>query len=205
MKVKCLTRPISAHQTPGSNVAKLPKNTAPEAHPFERAREYARALNAVKLERMFAAPFVCQLGVGHSDGVYEIATHPSSLSKFASEPFDVWDGRYETVRGPGNKRRCAGGYVAGVLHELVPPPVEECLCGIGLGCYQDLRPRTAQCHPRCSPLANVDRHHHACLLQSGGTIHPGVYFHGQRGSDLRHTDLIPSHQGESEPFSLFGP
>ncbi len=55
----------------------------------------ARALNAVKLERLFAAPFVGQLGVGHADGVYEIATHPESLSKFASASADgivkTWD------------------------------------------------------------------------------------------------------------------
>ena len=44
---------------------------------------------------MFAAPFVCQLGVGHQDGVYQIAPHPSSLSKFASASADgvvkTWD------------------------------------------------------------------------------------------------------------------
>ena len=69
--------------------------TANSVTAFERAREYTRALNAVKLERMFAAPFVCQLGLGHQDGVYQIAPHPSSLSKFASGSADgvvkTWD------------------------------------------------------------------------------------------------------------------
>ncbi len=48
----------------------------------------ARALNATKLERLFAKPFVGQLGRGHQDGVYHIATHPASLSKFASASGD---------------------------------------------------------------------------------------------------------------------
>ena len=93
MKIKCLTRPLSGYQAPGSDVPKLSKNTAPEAHPFERAREYTRALNAVKLERMFAAPFVCALP--HADAVYEIAIHPSSVSRIASASGDgfikTWD------------------------------------------------------------------------------------------------------------------
>jgi WD repeat and SOF domain-containing protein 1 len=64
-------------------------------HPFERAREYTRALNATKLERMFAAPFIAQLGRGHVDGVYTIAKDPESLQRLASGSGDgvvkVWD------------------------------------------------------------------------------------------------------------------
>ncbi len=48
----------------------------------------ARALNATKLERMFAKPFVGQLGRGHQDGVYHISQSPSSLSRFASASGD---------------------------------------------------------------------------------------------------------------------
>ena len=64
-------------------------------HPFERAREYTRALNAIKLERMFAAPFIGQLGRGHIEGVYTINKDPESLTRFASGSGDgvvkVWD------------------------------------------------------------------------------------------------------------------
>ena len=35
--------------------------------------------NAVKLERMFAAPFIAQLGRGHVEGVYSLAKDPESL------------------------------------------------------------------------------------------------------------------------------
>lgn len=95
MKVKTLSRSISAHQPAGSDVAKKPKNMDASVHPFERAREYKRALNAVKMERMFAQPFICQLGQGHVDGVYQLAKDPNSLNMLASASGDgvvkVWD------------------------------------------------------------------------------------------------------------------
>jgi WD repeat and SOF domain-containing protein 1 len=76
-------------------VARTPRNLDPALHPFERAREYTRALNATKLERMFAAPFIAQLGKGHVDGVYTMAKDPQSLQRFASGSGDgvvkVWD------------------------------------------------------------------------------------------------------------------
>ncbi|ORY55078.1 U3 small nucleolar RNA associated protein [Pseudomassariella vexata] len=94
MKIKTLSRSISAHQPPGS-VPKAPRNLDPALHPFERAREYTRALNATKLERMFAQPFIAQLGHGHTDGVYCLAKDPNSLERFASGSGDgivkVWD------------------------------------------------------------------------------------------------------------------
>ncbi|KAH9822042.1 protein sof1-like [Teratosphaeria destructans] len=95
MKIKALTRSTSSHQAPGSDVARQPRNLDPALHPFERAREYTRALNATKLERMFAAPFVAQLGRGHVDGVYKLAKDPQALDRFASGSGDgvlkVWD------------------------------------------------------------------------------------------------------------------
>ncbi|EMC95643.1 hypothetical protein BAUCODRAFT_122947 [Baudoinia panamericana UAMH 10762] len=95
MKIKALTRPSASYQTPGSDVTRATRNLDPAAHPFERAREYTRALNATKLERMFAAPFVAQLGRGHVDGVYVLAKDPNSLDRFASGSGDgvvkVWD------------------------------------------------------------------------------------------------------------------
>ncbi|KFY23715.1 hypothetical protein V493_05697 [Pseudogymnoascus sp. VKM F-4281 (FW-2241)] len=95
MKIKALTRSAATAQAPGSDVARQPRNLDPALHPFERAREYTRALNATKLERMFAAPFIGQLGKGHVDGVYTMAKDPNSLNRFASGSGDgivkVWD------------------------------------------------------------------------------------------------------------------
>ena len=94
-KIKALSRSAASAQAPGSTVSRQPRNLDPALHPFERAREYTRALNAVKLERMFAAPFIGQLGRGHVEGVYTIAKDPESLERFASGSGDgvlkVWD------------------------------------------------------------------------------------------------------------------
>ena len=48
---------------------------SPELHPFQAEREYTRALNAVKLEKVFAKPFICALD-GHRDGLTAVAKHP---------------------------------------------------------------------------------------------------------------------------------
>ena len=49
----------------------------------------------MKLERMFAAPFIGQLGKGHVEGVYSMAKDPESLDRLASGSGDgvlkVWD------------------------------------------------------------------------------------------------------------------
>ncbi|KAG5202708.1 Small nucleolar ribonucleoprotein complex subunit [Trichophyton interdigitale] len=95
MKIKALSRSAAAQQTPGTNVQRVQRNIDPSQHPFERAREYTRALNAVKMERMFASPFIAQLGNGHVDGVYSMAKDPISLERFASGSGDgvvkIWD------------------------------------------------------------------------------------------------------------------
>jgi len=95
MKIKALSRTSSSAQAPGTSAQKAPRNLDPALHPFARSREYTRALNATKLERMFAAPFIAQLGKGHVDGVYTLAKDPNSLERFASGSGDgivkVWD------------------------------------------------------------------------------------------------------------------
>ncbi|KAI9934224.1 hypothetical protein ASPWEDRAFT_737582 [Aspergillus wentii DTO 134E9] len=95
MKIKALSRPTASQQDPGSGVVRQPRNLDPAQHPFERAREYTRALNATKMQRLFAAPFLGQMGDGHVDGVYTMAKDPGSLERFASGSGDgmvkVWD------------------------------------------------------------------------------------------------------------------
>jgi len=52
-------------------------------HPFAKARERNRALNAVKMERIFAKPFVAALE-GHVDSVGIMCRKPGSLRVIAS-------------------------------------------------------------------------------------------------------------------------
>lgn len=55
------------------------RNFDPGLHPFEAAREYTRALNATKLERVFAKPFLGALD-GHKDVITALALPPKQLS-----------------------------------------------------------------------------------------------------------------------------
>ena len=57
-------------------------------HPFARARERTRALNAAKMDRIFAKPFVDSLE-GHIDAVEVLCRKPESLTTVAS---GSWDG-----------------------------------------------------------------------------------------------------------------
>lgn len=65
----------------------VPRNYDPTLHPFEVCREYTRALNATKLERVFAKPFLASLD-GHRDGVNCMAKHSTSLSTLLSGSCD---------------------------------------------------------------------------------------------------------------------
>ena len=64
------------------------RNLDPLMHPFARARERTRALNAAKMERMFAKPFVAALE-GHQDAIEVLAKRPESVTDVAS---GSWDG-----------------------------------------------------------------------------------------------------------------
>ncbi|XP_015606166.1 DDB1- and CUL4-associated factor 13 [Cephus cinctus] len=95
MKVKVLTRnPDEYLRETKRDIHKVPRNYDPLLHPFEAPREYTRALNAVKLERVFAKPFIGNLD-GHRDSVSCICKHPARLSVLLSGAYDgelkIWD------------------------------------------------------------------------------------------------------------------
>ncbi|OCH94616.1 WD40 repeat-like protein [Obba rivulosa] len=64
------------------------RNLDPLMHPFARSRERMRALNAAKMERMFAKPFIAALE-GHVDAVETMTRKPETLNVVAS---GSWDG-----------------------------------------------------------------------------------------------------------------
>ncbi|CAO3626657.1 unnamed protein product [Cunninghamella blakesleeana] len=95
MKVKALSRTSSDYVRERSqDIHKVQRNLNPTIHPFEQGREYVRAMNAVKLDCMFAKPFVGALS-GHIDGVYSMMTHPEKLTSIISGSGDgeirIWD------------------------------------------------------------------------------------------------------------------
>ncbi|ODM98132.1 DDB1- and CUL4-associated factor 13 [Orchesella cincta] len=80
MKVKVLSRnPDRYFRETKNDIHKVPRNYDPALHPFEMQREYVRALNATKLERVFAKPFLGCFD-GHSDVVSCLNKHPDQLS-----------------------------------------------------------------------------------------------------------------------------
>jgi len=88
MRIKVLSRDEKQYTRERPNdLQRVHRNAAPELHPFERAREYKRALNAVKMERAFAKPFLGALN-GHSDGVYCLQRHHSRLNLLLSGACD---------------------------------------------------------------------------------------------------------------------
>ena len=95
MKVKVLCRnPQDYLRQRKTDIHKLPRNLDPALHPLEGPREYVRALNATKLDRVFAKPFVGSLS-GHTDGVYCLSKHPKQLSILLSGSCDgeirIWN------------------------------------------------------------------------------------------------------------------
>ncbi|KAJ2780293.1 Protein sof1 [Coemansia javaensis] len=118
MKVKALSRSTADYtRETKSDIQRLPRNADPAQHPLERAREYKRALNAAKLERMFAKPFLASLS-GHVDGIYSMAKNPWDLDLITTGSGDgelrVWSlSAQEAVwRAPGAHR----GIVKGVCN-----------------------------------------------------------------------------------------
>lgn len=88
MKIKVLCRNSKDYvRQSKSEVSRLPRNFDPTMHPFEGPREYVRALNATKLDRMFAKPFVGSLS-GHTDGINTICKHSTKVSTILSGSCD---------------------------------------------------------------------------------------------------------------------
>ncbi|XP_044736087.1 DDB1- and CUL4-associated factor 13 [Chrysoperla carnea] len=128
MKVKVLSRNPDEHlRETKKDIHKVPRNYDPNLHPFEAAREYVRALNATKLERVFAKPFVGNLE-GHKDGVSCLGKHPQSLSIMVSGAFDgeirMWD---------IPQRRCFRSFMAheGIVRGVAFTPSGEQFITIG--------------------------------------------------------------------------
>ncbi|ESO12324.1 hypothetical protein HELRODRAFT_63203 [Helobdella robusta] len=95
MKVKMLSRNLEdALRETKKDIHKVPRNYKQSLHPFEVTREYTRVLNAVKLERVFAKPFLGSFDE-HRDGISCLSKHPQHLSTAYSGSCDgeirIWN------------------------------------------------------------------------------------------------------------------
>jgi len=84
VKVRVLSRkPENFERQTRLEVPKVFRNFDPLLHPFERAKEYQRAVNATKLDKIFAKPFLFHLDA-HQDSVLQLATDPTILTAVVS-------------------------------------------------------------------------------------------------------------------------
>eukprot|EP01102_Stenamoeba_stenopodia_P021601 TRINITY_DN8754_c0_g1_i1.p1 TRINITY_DN8754_c0_g1~~TRINITY_DN8754_c0_g1_i1.p1 ORF type:complete len:464 (+),score=106.88 TRINITY_DN8754_c0_g1_i1:136-1527(+) len=95
MKIRVLSRSKQDHvRESAGGVRRIERSFDPALHPFQKAREYTRALNAAKMEKMFAHPFVGALS-GHRDGVFCLTRHPRMVKFMFSGACDgeikIWD------------------------------------------------------------------------------------------------------------------
>lgn len=82
--MKVISRNPEDYQRETKNdIFKAPRNFNLAEDPFQTLTEYTRAVNAAKLNRVFARPFVASLD-GHNDGVSVLAKHPLRLSTVIS-------------------------------------------------------------------------------------------------------------------------
>ena len=88
VKFKAICRDENDYQRrTTTEIEKVFRNPKQSLHPFQKNREYVRALNAVKLERVFAKPFLFSLN-DHTDGVKCLAKNTRNLSEIVSGSFD---------------------------------------------------------------------------------------------------------------------
>ncbi|XP_009761693.1 uncharacterized protein LOC107809218 [Nicotiana tabacum] len=95
MRVKAITRSTDEFTRERSqDLQRVFRNFDPNLRPQEKAVEYVRALNAAKLEKIFARPFVGAMD-GHIDAVSCMAKNPNHLKGVFSGSMDgdvrLWD------------------------------------------------------------------------------------------------------------------
>lgn len=95
VKVETIQRTAkSMERRTNADMHRVMTNTSPVSHPLQKAREFVRAINAAKTEKMFAQPFIGQLE-GHSDGISCFSKSNKHVSLLASGSWDgevrIWD------------------------------------------------------------------------------------------------------------------
>jgi len=115
MKVKVLKRNNQDFvRETKHDIHKVHRNYSKSEHPFEAEREYQRAMNSVKLERVFAKPLLGSLD-GHRDGISCVTKHPTSISNIVSGAADgevrIWD---LSARKCTNSWQAHNGVVRGI-------------------------------------------------------------------------------------------
>lgn len=128
VKIKTICRDTHDYQRKtNTEIEKVYRNTNPRLHPFQKAREYIRALNAVKLDKVFSKPFLFSLNQ-HTDCIKCMAKNRNSLTDFASGGFDgqiiLWN---LNDRAPLFNIKSSHNFIKGICYS--PTGGEVLACG----------------------------------------------------------------------------
>ena len=116
VKAQCISRDSALFTKAGKgHIAPLHANLDPTQHPLERAREYKRALNAVKLDKHFAKPFVAALSA-HVDSVACLAKSHAHIATLVSGACDGQVVRWNlsSKKNEWQARAHPGAFVRGI-------------------------------------------------------------------------------------------
>ncbi|KAL6570701.1 hypothetical protein OROGR_000251 [Orobanche gracilis] len=112
--VKTIARPTDLYTRERSNdLQRVHRNLDPSIRPQEKAVEVVRAINAAKLDKIFARPFVWAMD-GHIDGISSMAKNPKQLKGLFSGSMDgdifLWDlaNRRTVCKFPGHNGAVRG-------------------------------------------------------------------------------------------------
>ncbi|KAG0703562.1 WD40 repeat-like protein [Suillus ampliporus] len=152
------------------------RNLDPLMHPFARARERNRALNASKMDRLFAKPFVGALE-GHIDAVEVLCKKPGSLNTVAS---GSWDGGVilHNVSERKHIRRIQGAHKGKVSGICFAQDDRLLSCGVDSNIkLWDASPqndimeqRPLNVYPGKSPFNSIDHHRSDPLFATASNI-----------------------------------
>ena len=118
LSISTISRSESTHSRARTgDIRQRPHSLNPQLHPFAQPREYTRALNAVKLDRLHAQPFLHSLD-GHRDGVWCVNRVRKALTRVVSGGVDgelrLWD---LSARSTLWKVAAHAGFVRGVVSD----------------------------------------------------------------------------------------
>jgi len=175
MKVKALSRDKMQFQRQSkTEVVRVQRSLQPELHPFDKAREFQRAVNTVKLNRHFAKPFVAALD-GHSDGVVCMAKSMAELVTLVSGAADG-----ELRRWNLTERDCAWsvkahtGFVRGIAfarsgHHFVSASDDKTIkLWSSSASGSDIEPLSRWLGAHA--FTHVDHHHKEHMFATGGPV-----------------------------------
>ncbi|KAB1200682.1 DDB1- and CUL4-associated factor 13 [Morella rubra] len=108
MKVKVISRSTDEFTRERSNdLQRVFRNYDPNLRPQEKAVEYVRALNAAKLDKIFARPFLGAMD-GHMDAISCMAKNPNHLKGIFSGSMDGGSSQRTVCRFPGHQGAVRG-------------------------------------------------------------------------------------------------